>query len=282
MLGRLARLPAPQREALQVIFGLSAGPAPDRFLVGLGVLTLVSEVAEERPLLCVVDDAHWLDKASALTLAFVARRLRADRVGIVFAAREPGDELQHVPDLELRGLRNGDARSLLNSAVRFNLDDEVRDRIVAEMGRQPAGAAGAAARTHGGAAGWRVRAAGVARALGPYRGKLCSTACAPARGHATATACRSRRAGRRSASGLARGGAARHRPDRRGSGWARRLVGDCRAGDLPSSAGAFGGVWGGGGAGSRGCALGVGGSDRPEGSSGSSGMASGGGGDGSR
>ena len=113
------------------------GPAPDRFLVGLGVLTLVSEVAEERPLLCVVDDAHWLDKASALTLAFVARRLRADRVGIVFAAREPGDELQHVPDLELRGLRNGDARSLLNSAVRFNLDDEVRDRIVAETRGNP-------------------------------------------------------------------------------------------------------------------------------------------------
>jgi DNA-binding CsgD family transcriptional regulator len=88
-------------------------------------------------LLGVVDDAQWLDKASALTLAFVARRLLAERVGIVFAAREPGDELQHVSELEVRGLLNGDARSLLSSAVRFKLDDQVRDRIVAETRGNP-------------------------------------------------------------------------------------------------------------------------------------------------
>ena len=87
------------------MFGLSAGRRPDRFLVGLAVLSLFSEVAEERPLLCVVDDAQWLDQASALTLAFVARRLLAEPVGIVFAAREPGEELRHVSELEVRGLR---------------------------------------------------------------------------------------------------------------------------------------------------------------------------------
>ena len=132
MLDRLPRLPAPQRQALEIVFGLSAGAAPDRFLVGLGVLSLLSEAADERPLLCVVDDAQWLDQASALTLAFVARRLLAEPVGIVFAAREAGQELQHVSELEVHGLRNGDARTLLRSAVPFKLDERVRDRIIAE------------------------------------------------------------------------------------------------------------------------------------------------------
>ena len=132
MLDRLEKLPAPQRQALESVFGLRAGAPPDRFLVGLAVLGLLSEVAEERPLLCVVDDARWLDHASALTLAFVVRRLLAERVGIVFAAREPGEELRHVPDLEVHGLRDGDARALLGSAVHFMLDERVRDRIVAE------------------------------------------------------------------------------------------------------------------------------------------------------
>ena len=85
LLDRIERLPAPQRQALEVVLGLRADAAPDRFLVGLGVLTLFSDVAEERPLLCVVDDAQWLDQASALTLAFVARRLLAEPVGLVFA-----------------------------------------------------------------------------------------------------------------------------------------------------------------------------------------------------
>ena len=136
-LDRLDRLPAPQRHALEIVSGLSAGPPPDRFLVGLGVLSLLSEVAEERPLLCVVDDAQWLDQASALTLAFVARRVLAEPVGIVFAAREPGEALQHVSELEVRGLGDVDARALLGWTVRFILDERVRDRIVAETRGNP-------------------------------------------------------------------------------------------------------------------------------------------------
>ena len=137
MLDRLERLPTPQREALQVVFGLSPGSAPDRFMVGLAALSLLSEAAEARPLLCVVDDAQWLDRASALTLAFVARRLLAEPVGMAFAAREPGEELQQLPTLEVRGLRNADARGLLSSEFRFVLDQRVRDRIIAETGGNP-------------------------------------------------------------------------------------------------------------------------------------------------
>ena len=137
MLERLDSLPAPQRQALEIVFGLSAGAAPDRFLVGLAVLSLFSEVADQRPLLCVVDDAQWLDQASALTLAFVARRLLAEPVAIVFAAREPGMALAHLPELEVYGVRDGDARALLSSAVPFKLDAQVRDRIIAETRGNP-------------------------------------------------------------------------------------------------------------------------------------------------
>ena len=137
LLDRLELLPAPQRDALRIVFGLTEGPAPNRFLVGLAVLSLVSEAAEERPLLCVVDDAQWLDQTSALTLAFVARRLLAEPVGLVFAARVPGDELRHVPELEVHGLVNGDARALLSSAVRVPLDGRVRDRIITETRGNP-------------------------------------------------------------------------------------------------------------------------------------------------
>ncbi len=137
LLDGLDRLPAPQRDALEIVFGVSAGPAPDRFLVGLAVLSLLSDAAEGAPLLCVVDDAQWLDQTSALTLAFVARRLLAEPVGLVFAARVPGEELRHVPELEVEGLRNGDARALLDSSVRFVLDERVRDRIIAETRGNP-------------------------------------------------------------------------------------------------------------------------------------------------
>jgi DNA-binding CsgD family transcriptional regulator len=137
LLGRIEALPDPQRQALEMVFGLSAGAPPDRFLVGLAVLSLLSEVADERPLLCVVDDAHWLDRASALTLAFVARRLLAEPVAIVFATREPGEELEELPGLEVHGLRNGDARALLGAAVQFMLDELVRDRVIAETRGNP-------------------------------------------------------------------------------------------------------------------------------------------------
>ncbi|MEA2965351.1 MAG: hypothetical protein QOI46_5449, partial [Alphaproteobacteria bacterium] len=137
LLDRLDRLPPPQRQAMDIVFGMNTGAPPDRFLVGLAVLSLFAAVAEERPLLCVVDDAQWLDQTSGLTLAFVARRLLAEPVGIVFGAREPGGELRHVPELEVQGVRNGDARALLSSAVRFKLDEAVRDRIVAETRGNP-------------------------------------------------------------------------------------------------------------------------------------------------
>jgi AAA ATPase domain len=137
LFSRLEQLPPPQRQALETVFGLSAGAPPDRFLVGLGVLSLLSEGGGGRPLLCVVDDAQWLDQASALTLAFVSRRLLAERVGIVFAAREPGEELQHVSELEVRGLVSGDARALLMGNVRGPLDAAVREQILAESHGNP-------------------------------------------------------------------------------------------------------------------------------------------------
>jgi DNA-binding CsgD family transcriptional regulator len=139
MLDRLETLPATQREALEIVFGIDIGAAPDRFLVGLGVLSLFSEIADERPLVCLVDNAQWLDHASALTLGFVARRLRAESVAIVFAVREPstGRDFEGLPSLPLRGLCEADARTLLMRAVPGRLDDRVRDRIVAETRGNP-------------------------------------------------------------------------------------------------------------------------------------------------
>ena len=137
LLDRLEGLPVPQRDALEIAFGLREGGAPDRFLVGLAVLTLLAEVAEERPLLCVIDDAQWLDRASAQVLAFAARRLLAEPVGVVFAAREPGEQFRGLADLEVRGLADQEARALLRSAVRFRLDERVRDRILAEANGNP-------------------------------------------------------------------------------------------------------------------------------------------------
>jgi DNA-binding CsgD family transcriptional regulator len=137
MLGRLDRLPDPQRDALGVAFGLRAGDAPDRFLVGLAVLSLLAEVAGEQPLVCVVDDAQWLDRASAQVLAFVARRLLAESVALLLVTRDPSEALTGLPKLVVEGLRNGDARALLGSAVRVPLDERVRERIVAETRGNP-------------------------------------------------------------------------------------------------------------------------------------------------
>jgi len=137
LLDGVTQLPPPQRDALEVAFGRAAGPVPDRFLVGLAVLTLLSRAAENRPVLCVVDDAQWLDEVSARTLAFVARRLLADRVGLVLATRDPLGNLEGLPELEVLGLRNGDARAVLRSALTFRLDELIRDRIVAETHGNP-------------------------------------------------------------------------------------------------------------------------------------------------
>jgi DNA-binding CsgD family transcriptional regulator len=137
LLDRLDRLPGPQRDALQTTFGLSAGQAPDRFFVGLAVLSLLSEVAEERPVLCVVDDAQWLDKASAQALAFVARRLLAESVVMLFAVREPSDEFAGLPALRLEGLRGADARSLLASVIPGRLDERIADQLLDEARGNP-------------------------------------------------------------------------------------------------------------------------------------------------
>jgi DNA-binding CsgD family transcriptional regulator len=139
MLDRLGHLPGPQRDALRVAFGLAEGAAPDRFLVSLAALSLLSDVADERPLVCLVDDVQWLDQASMQALAFVARRLMAEPVALVFAIREPSDqrELVGLPELAVAGIGNRDACMLLASAVPGRLDEQVRDRIVAETRGNP-------------------------------------------------------------------------------------------------------------------------------------------------
>jgi DNA-binding CsgD family transcriptional regulator/tetratricopeptide (TPR) repeat protein len=137
MFDRIDRLPTPQGDALRIVFQGAEGAPPDLFLVGLAVLSLIAETAEEQPLLCVVDDAQWLDRASARTLTFVGRRLLADPVGLVIAAREPSEDLMGLPELKVGGLSNGDARALLGSAVGFRLDEAIRDQIVAETQGNP-------------------------------------------------------------------------------------------------------------------------------------------------
>jgi hypothetical protein len=137
MLDRADSLPVPQRDALRTALGLSAGPAPDRFLVGLAVVGLLSETAGERPLVCVIDDQQWLDRASAQALGFAARRLAADPVGLVFAARIPGEDVAGLPELVLGGLPEDDARKLLASVLTGPLDAQVRDQIIADTNGNP-------------------------------------------------------------------------------------------------------------------------------------------------
>jgi DNA-binding CsgD family transcriptional regulator len=139
MLDYLDRLPVPQRDALTTVFGLSAGAAPDRFLVGLAVLTLFAEVAERQPLACIVDDAQWLDHTSAQILGFVARRLLAEQIAVVCAARTGADDavLAGLPELSVRGLGDSDARALLLANVPGPLDAAVCDQIIAESHGNP-------------------------------------------------------------------------------------------------------------------------------------------------
>ncbi|HEY2319794.1 MAG TPA: hypothetical protein VGH67_15915, partial [Solirubrobacteraceae bacterium] len=138
-LDHLERLPGPQRDALGTAFGLRDGDAPDRFIVGLAALSLLSDIAEAGPLVCIVDDAQWLDAASAQTMTFVARRLGAESIGLVFAVREPSDERQFdgLPELVVGGLDDRAALELLGTVVAGPLDERVRDRFVAETGGNP-------------------------------------------------------------------------------------------------------------------------------------------------
>jgi DNA-binding CsgD family transcriptional regulator len=139
MLGRRERLPPPQADAVGVAFGLSAGRPPDRLLVGLAVLSLLADVAEERPLVCIVEDAQWLDPVSVQVLAFVGRRLLAESVALVFATRDPsdGDELAGLHDLTIGGLDDADAGALLDSTVLWRLDERVKARMIAETRGNP-------------------------------------------------------------------------------------------------------------------------------------------------
>jgi hypothetical protein len=137
MLDKLQGLPVPQRDALKIAFGMSPGSAPDRFMVGLAVLSLLSEVAEEQPLVCVIDDEQWLDRASVQVLGFAARRLGAESVGLIFAARVPSSDIAGLPDLVVERLGETDARALLDSALTGPLDTRVRDQIVAEAQGNP-------------------------------------------------------------------------------------------------------------------------------------------------
>ncbi|WP_230487066.1 helix-turn-helix transcriptional regulator [Nocardioides anomalus] len=133
-----SELHAPQRAALMTAFGLVAGPPPDPFLIGLALLSLLAHVAEERPLVCVVDDAQWLDPVSAQALAFVARRLEAERVGLFFGVRgAPSPALRDLPRLEVRGLGDADARSLLAAVTSGPVDDRIRERVLAETQGNP-------------------------------------------------------------------------------------------------------------------------------------------------
>jgi DNA-binding CsgD family transcriptional regulator len=136
-LDRLVRLPVPQRDAMRVAVGLCTGDPPDRLLVALALLTLLSDMAAERPLLCVVDDAQWLDRASAQAVAFVARRLATEAMAFVFGAREVPDELRGLPEVVVEGLGDGDARALFGSVFPYRLDEPVLDRIVAETNGNP-------------------------------------------------------------------------------------------------------------------------------------------------
>lgn len=134
---RMPKLPPPQRTALETVFGTRDGRPPERFLVALAVLGLLSDVSAEGPVLCLVDDAQWLDRASAQVLGFVARRLLAESVGLVLAARDHVVDLRGLPELEVAGLPEADARALLRSVTHGPFDPHVLDRIVAETRGNP-------------------------------------------------------------------------------------------------------------------------------------------------
>jgi hypothetical protein len=138
-LDQIDRLPGPQRDALSIAFGLEGGPPPDRFLVGLAVLSLLSEIAETQPLVCLVDDVQWVDRASAQVLGFVARRIAGEAIVMIFAVRDPweANDLAGLTELMVGPLRDADARDLLAATIPGRLDEPVRERIVAESHGNP-------------------------------------------------------------------------------------------------------------------------------------------------
>src|SRR5580693_1329549 len=275
MLDGLDRLPGPQREALGVAFGLRTGEAPDRFLVGLAALSLLADAANKEPLLCVIDDAQWLDRASAQAIGFVARRLFADQVAVVVATRERGGEFRGLPELAVGGLGDGDARDLLASVIRRPLDERVQERFIAEAGGNPLALLelpqGLTPAERTGAVGVTA-APGLLRRLedsfGQRLGGLPATtqrlllvAAAEPTGDPVLVW---RAAGDRNGSG--------------GPGRGRGVADDRRAGDLPASAGPVGSVPGGVPRTTAGHAPGAGQLDRPAGRPGSPRLAPGPGG----
>jgi hypothetical protein len=137
VVSRAGGLPVPQRQALEVALGIGPGPSPEVFLVGMGVLSLLADTARDGPLACVIDDAQWLDRASAQVLAFVARRLGAEPVAMLFITREGNADLRGLPELAVGGLSHDEACALLGAALTEPLDERVRDRIVTEARGNP-------------------------------------------------------------------------------------------------------------------------------------------------
>jgi hypothetical protein len=262
LLDRAGQLPAPQRDALLIAFGISSGPVPDRFLVGLAALGLLSEAAEERPLVCVVDDEQWLDRATAQSLGFVARRLVAEPLGLVFAARVPGEELAGLPELAVEGLREDDARALLDSALTGPVDERVRDLIVAEARGNPLALLelprGLAPAELAGGFGLPGALSLPGRIEKSFRRQLDGSA----RGHPAAAAAGSGRPVRRPAAGMACRRAAGARGRRGGAGDRGRPGGVRHAGAVPASAGPVGGLPVGAAAGQAGGTRGAGSSYR--------------------
>ena len=235
MLSRLGSLPEPQRVAMGVALGLTSGATPDRFLVALAALSLLAEVAVERPLLCLVDDVQWVDAASLQVLGFVSRRLLAESVAIVFAARDGSDEreLAGLPDLALGGLADDDARALLATVIPGRLDERVRDRLVSETRGNPLAILelpqGLAATQLPGGFGLPTANALSGRIEESFLRRLEDPA--PGRGGG---------AGRRPRADVARGDAARHPGNGARARRAHRAAGRRRAGAVPASAGAVG------------------------------------------
>ena len=133
----IPQLPQPQRRAIEVVFGRRDGEAPDRLLVGLGLLNLLSELSTQRPVVCVVDDTQWLDASSAQAISFAARHISKDAVAFVFGARRLTEEVRGLPELMIAGLADLDARELLATVLPDRLDDRVVDRLVAETHGNP-------------------------------------------------------------------------------------------------------------------------------------------------